>query len=110
MPKSAWRQTPYAILGIAAICAETESEADRLAKSADLHFARRAVGVYGPLGLLTVLGTLSVGVVLSFAGLHWAFSTNLGGSRLDALLVRVPQQLLLDDQPCRSRRCAQGGT
>ena len=38
------------------------------------------LGVYGPLGLLTVLGTLSLGVVLSFAGLHWAFSTNLGGS------------------------------
>jgi luciferase family oxidoreductase group 1 len=46
---SAWRQTPYAILGVAAICAETEAEADRLATSADLHFARRAVGVYGPL-------------------------------------------------------------
>jgi luciferase family oxidoreductase group 1 len=46
---SAWRQTPYAILGVAAICAGTEAEADHLAKSADLHFARRAVGVYGPL-------------------------------------------------------------
>ena len=46
---SAWRQTPYAILGVAAICAGTEAEADRLATSADLHFARRAVGQYGPL-------------------------------------------------------------
>src|SRR5882757_4354100 len=46
---SAWRQTPYAILGVAAICADTEAEADRIATSADLHFARRAVGVYGPL-------------------------------------------------------------
>ena len=46
---SAWRDEPYAILGVAAICAETESEADHLAKSADLHFARRAVGQYGPL-------------------------------------------------------------
>src|SRR5437763_7107222 len=46
---SAWRQIPYAILGVAAICAETEAEADHLAKSADLHFARRAVGQYGPL-------------------------------------------------------------
>src|SRR5438128_5383039 len=43
---SAWRKTPYAILGVAAICAETEAEADRMAKSADLHFARRAVGQY----------------------------------------------------------------
>src|ERR1041384_3973475 len=46
---SAWRQTPYAILGVAAICAETGGEADHLAKSADLHYARRAVGQYGPL-------------------------------------------------------------
>jgi luciferase family oxidoreductase group 1 len=46
---SAWRQTPYAILGVAAICAETEAEADRMATSADLHFARRAKGEYGPL-------------------------------------------------------------
>jgi alkanesulfonate monooxygenase SsuD/methylene tetrahydromethanopterin reductase-like flavin-dependent oxidoreductase (luciferase family) len=46
---SGWRQTPYAILGVAAICAATETEADTLAKSADLHFARRAVGQYGPL-------------------------------------------------------------
>ena len=46
---SAARQTPYAILGVAAICAETEGEADRLALSADLHFARRARGEYGPL-------------------------------------------------------------
>ena len=38
------------------------------------------LGVYGPFGLLVILGTLSVGVVLCFAGLHWAFSTNLSGS------------------------------
>jgi luciferase family oxidoreductase group 1 len=43
---SAGRQTPYAILGVAAICAETEAAADRLATSADLHFARRAKGEY----------------------------------------------------------------
>jgi luciferase family oxidoreductase group 1 len=46
---SAWRDTPYAILGVAAICADTQAEADRMATSADLHFARRAVGQYGPL-------------------------------------------------------------
>jgi luciferase family oxidoreductase group 1 len=46
---SAWRQTPYAILGVAAICAETEAEADRIASSADLHFARRAKGEFAPL-------------------------------------------------------------
>jgi luciferase family oxidoreductase group 1 len=46
---SAWRQTPYAILGVAAIVADTAAEADRMASSADLHFARRAKGEYGPL-------------------------------------------------------------
>jgi luciferase family oxidoreductase group 1 len=46
---SAWRQSPYAILGVAAIAADTEAEADRMASSADLHFARRAKGEYGPL-------------------------------------------------------------
>jgi luciferase family oxidoreductase group 1 len=46
---SSWRETPYAILGVAAICAETEAEADRMASSADLHFVRRAKGEYGPL-------------------------------------------------------------
>src|SRR5881227_2215680 len=46
---SGWRDAPYAILGVAAICADTEGEADHLAKSEDLHFARRAVGQYGPL-------------------------------------------------------------
>jgi luciferase family oxidoreductase group 1 len=46
---SVWRQTPYAILGVAAIVADTDAEADRLATSADLHFVRRAVGQYGPL-------------------------------------------------------------
>jgi luciferase family oxidoreductase group 1 len=46
---SAWRQTPYAILGVAAIVADTEAAADRMASSADLHFARRAKGEYGPL-------------------------------------------------------------
>src|SRR3954451_16194802 len=46
---SAWRQTPHAILGVAAIAADTEAEADRRATIADLHFARRALGQYGPL-------------------------------------------------------------
>jgi luciferase family oxidoreductase group 1 len=46
---SDWRKTPYAILGVAAIVAATEAEADRMATSADLHFARRAKGEYGPL-------------------------------------------------------------
>src|SRR5947208_13440714 len=46
---SGWRDAPYAILGVAAICAETDAEADHLAKTAELHFSRRAVGQYGPL-------------------------------------------------------------
>jgi luciferase family oxidoreductase group 1 len=46
---SAWRDAPYAILGVAAIAADTEEAADRMASSADLHFVRRARGEYGPL-------------------------------------------------------------
>ena len=40
---------PYAILGTAVIAADTDEEAERLASSADLHFARRAKGEYFPL-------------------------------------------------------------
>ena len=46
---SQWRDKPCAILGVAAIVAATDAEADRLATSADLHFVRRAKGEYGPL-------------------------------------------------------------
>jgi luciferase family oxidoreductase group 1 len=40
---------PYAILAVAAVAAETDAEAERIAASADLHFARRAKGEYLPL-------------------------------------------------------------
>jgi luciferase family oxidoreductase group 1 len=40
---------PYAILGTAVIAAETAAEAERIASSADLHYARRAKGEYMPL-------------------------------------------------------------
>jgi len=40
---------PYAILAVAAIAADTDAEAERIAASADLHFARRAKGEYLPL-------------------------------------------------------------
>jgi luciferase family oxidoreductase group 1 len=40
---------PYAILGTAVIAAETDAEAERIAMSADLHYARRAKGEYAPL-------------------------------------------------------------
>jgi luciferase family oxidoreductase group 1 len=40
---------PYAILGVAAIAADGDEEAERLAASADLHYARRAKGEYAPL-------------------------------------------------------------
>jgi luciferase family oxidoreductase group 1 len=45
---SAARQTPWAILATAAICADTEQEAERLAASADLNFVRRMKGQYLP--------------------------------------------------------------
>ena len=40
---------PYAILGVAVIAADNDAEAERIASSADLHFARRAKGEYVPL-------------------------------------------------------------
>jgi luciferase family oxidoreductase group 1 len=46
---SATLAAPYAILGTAAIVADTDEEAERIAASADLHYARRAKGEYAPL-------------------------------------------------------------
>jgi len=46
---SAWRQAPYAILAVAAVCAPDDGEAERLASTADLSFVRRAKGEYPPL-------------------------------------------------------------
>ena len=43
------RAEPLAILAIAAVCAETDAEADRLASTIDLNFVRRAQGQYLPL-------------------------------------------------------------
>jgi luciferase family oxidoreductase group 1 len=43
---SVWRDTPYAILGVAAVAADSEEEAERLASTADLHGVRRAKGEY----------------------------------------------------------------
>jgi luciferase family oxidoreductase group 1 len=40
---------PYAILAVAVIAAATDAEADRIASSAELHFALRAKGEYLPL-------------------------------------------------------------
>ncbi|MBV9312039.1 MAG: hypothetical protein JOZ73_14500 [Solirubrobacterales bacterium] len=37
------------------------------------------LGFFGPLGLLAILVTLSVGVILGYAGLQWANSSQLGG-------------------------------
>jgi luciferase family oxidoreductase group 1 len=46
---SASHKTPYAILGTAVVCAETDEEADFLAKTVDLNLARRNKGEYQPL-------------------------------------------------------------
>lgn len=46
---SAWRETPYSILAVHAIVAETDDEADRLAATVDLNFVRRAQGLFAPL-------------------------------------------------------------
>jgi luciferase family oxidoreductase group 1 len=44
-----WRETPYAILAVAAVAAETDAEADRLAASMDLNRLLRDRGQYIPL-------------------------------------------------------------
>ncbi len=46
---SATLDKPYAILGTAAIVADSDAEAERIAASADLHYVRRAKGEYLPL-------------------------------------------------------------
>jgi len=46
---SATMPEPYAILATSVITAETDAEAERIALSADLHYARRAKGEYLPL-------------------------------------------------------------
>src|SRR5579862_2577650 len=46
---SATLAAPYAILGTAVIAADTDTEAERIAASAELHYVRRAKGEYLPL-------------------------------------------------------------
>jgi luciferase family oxidoreductase group 1 len=46
---SAAMAEPYAILATAVIAADSDAEAERIAASADLHYARRAQGEYAPL-------------------------------------------------------------
>jgi alkanesulfonate monooxygenase SsuD/methylene tetrahydromethanopterin reductase-like flavin-dependent oxidoreductase (luciferase family) len=47
--RSAARREPYAILACAAVCADTDAEAERLASTIDLNFVRRRRGEYLPL-------------------------------------------------------------
>jgi len=46
---SRWRSTPHAILAVAAVVAETDAEAERLASPMDLNRLRRDRGQYSPL-------------------------------------------------------------
>jgi luciferase family oxidoreductase group 1 len=46
---SASHQTPYAILGTAVVCADTDEDADHLAKTVDLNLTWRNKGEYHPL-------------------------------------------------------------
>ena len=43
------RDKPYAILACAAVCADSDAEAERLASTIDLNFVRRRQGQYLPL-------------------------------------------------------------
>jgi luciferase family oxidoreductase group 1 len=47
-PSAALAQ-PYAILAVAAVCADSDAEAERLASTIDLNFVRRRRGEYLPL-------------------------------------------------------------
>ncbi|HET6467738.1 MAG TPA: LLM class flavin-dependent oxidoreductase [Geminicoccaceae bacterium] len=46
---SEWLERPHAILATAAVCADTDAEAERLASTVDWGHVRRARGEYGPL-------------------------------------------------------------
>jgi luciferase family oxidoreductase group 1 len=46
---SAWREKPYAILAVAAVCADTDAQAERLASTLDLNWLRRSRGEHLPL-------------------------------------------------------------
>jgi luciferase family oxidoreductase group 1 len=47
--QTGWRETPYAILAVAVVAAETDAEAERLATSMDLNRLLRDRGQYRPL-------------------------------------------------------------
>jgi luciferase family oxidoreductase group 1 len=47
--RSRWLERPHAILATAAVSAETEAEAERLASTLDFNYVRRAQGEYRPL-------------------------------------------------------------
>jgi luciferase family oxidoreductase group 1 len=46
---SIWLDRPYAILGVAVICADTDAEAERLAATVDYNYVRRSRGEFAPL-------------------------------------------------------------
>ncbi len=46
---SAWLERPHAILATAAVCADTDAEAERLAATVDYNYVRRMGGDYRPL-------------------------------------------------------------
>lgn len=52
----------------------------RSARLLPRHSADTLLGIFGPLGLLTILATLSAGMILGFAGAHYANATRLGSS------------------------------
>lgn len=52
------------------------------------------LGVFGPFGLVAILGLLSAGVILCYTGLYWAASVHLGAGHRDRLFAGLVPVLL----------------
>ena len=75
LPRRVKREPRIARQFIRALWRPWRAGAARMPRTA----ADTVLGIFGPLGLLVILAVLSSGIVLGFAGLHWANHSNLDG-------------------------------
>jgi hypothetical protein len=75
LPRRVKREPRIARQFILALWRPWRAVAGRLPRVA----ADTVLGIFGPLSLLVVLAVLSFGLILGFAGLHWANHSNLDG-------------------------------